>query len=101
MHKLLNQFAREPLPAGDPSLADKLSAIADRFSTLPMHFLKFHGGSDVDDILEAMDYGVYVYDCQHIVLDNLQFMISRESTGSGKFDKVRSLQYCEWHLLET
>jgi twinkle protein len=121
MHKLLNQFAREPLPSGDPSLADKLSAIADRFSMLPMHFLKFHGGSDVDDILEAMDYGVYVYDCQHIgtsyrsamtmkvgnvatlflltllyfflrfffslVLDNLQFMISRESSGSGKFDK--------------
>jgi twinkle protein len=56
IHKLLQQFAREPLPKGDLSMEDKMEAIADRFERLPLHFLTFHGGSDVDQVLEAMDY---------------------------------------------
>lgn len=56
MHKLLQQFAREPLPKGDLSMMDKMHAIADRFQQLPLYFLTFHGGSDVDQVLEAMDY---------------------------------------------
>ena len=56
MHKLLQQFARQPLPKGDPSLESQMNAIADRFQQLPMYFLTFHGGSDVDQVLEAMDY---------------------------------------------
>lgn len=87
MHKLLQQFAREPLPTGDASLAsERLHAIADRFSQLPFHFLKFHGGSDVDDVLDAMEYAVYVNDVQHIILDNMQFMISRKE-GTSTWDK--------------
>ena len=30
----------------------------------------------VDQVIDAMDYAVYVYDVSHIVLDNLQFMLS-------------------------
>ena len=56
MHKLLQQFAREPLPKGDLTMKDKMHAIADRFQQLPLYFLTFHGGSDVDQVLEAMDY---------------------------------------------
>lgn len=51
--KLLQQFAREPIEIQD---GKKLDAIADRFEQLPLHFLKFHGGTDVDDVLDAMDY---------------------------------------------
>ena len=88
MHKLLQQFAREPLPTGDPSAADKLTSIADRFEELPLNFLRFHGGSDVDEVLDAMDYAVYVNDAQHVILDNMQFMISRQQSNSSwdKFD---------------
>ena len=61
MHKLLQQFAREPLPKGDLTMRDKMHAIADRFQQLPIYFLTFHGGSDVDQVLEAMDYaGTFV-----------------------------------------
>jgi len=88
MHKLLQQFAREPLLRNgddDPSLlSDRLHALADRFAQLPLHFLKFHGGSDVDDVLDAMEYAVYVNDVQHIILDNMQFMICRQSTNNNK-----------------
>jgi twinkle protein len=88
MHKLLQQHAREPLPAGDPTMMDKLTAIADKFESLPFLFMKFHGGSDVDDVLDAMDYAVYVNDVEHIILDNMQFMVSLKSlNGKSTFDK--------------
>lgn len=58
IHKLLQQYMREPLPNGGQGSSTKLEAIADRFSQLPLYFLKFHGGSDVDDVLDAMDYAV-------------------------------------------
>jgi twinkle protein len=88
MHKLLQQHAREPLPTGDPSMMGKLTAIADKFEKLPFLFMKFHGGSDVDDILDAMDYAVYVNDVEHIILDNMQFMVSLKSLpGKSSFDK--------------
>ena len=67
-------------------------ALADKFESLPMHFLKFHGGSDVDHVLDAMEYAAYVYDVDHIILDNMQFMISRTASqakkgGGSAYDK--------------
>jgi twinkle protein len=89
IHKMMQQFSRQPLVNGGQHVdPDRLAALADRFGQLPLHFLKFHGGSDVDDVLDAMEYAVYVNDCQHIILDNMQFMISRQSASSSwdKFD---------------
>mmetsp|Transcript_13364 Transcript_13364/g.19998 ORF Transcript_13364/g.19998 Transcript_13364/m.19998 type:complete len:945 (-) Transcript_13364:175-3009(-) len=60
---------------------------ADAFEKLPMYFMRFFGMSDVDKVLDAMDYAVYVYDVQHIILDNLQFMVGfQQSAGFSKFD---------------
>lgn len=67
--------------------------MADRFQALPLSFLRFHGGTDVDEVIDAMDYAVYANDVQHIILDNLQFMLTRnprEGHGGkrpGPFDK--------------
>lgn len=52
--------------------------------------MRFHGGTDVDEVLDAMDYAVYANDVQHIILDNLQFMLTRDTRGAkrqGPFDK--------------
>lgn len=96
MHKLLQQFARQPIIPNDNDNntasidPDKLQSIADQFQTLPMHFMKFHGGSDVDDVIDAMEYAVYVNDVEHVILDNMQFMVSRQSSTSNRnnpFDK--------------
>ena len=98
MHKLLQQYMKDVLPVG---LAEKeisaeekqqqltaLTALADKFETLPMHFMKFHGGSEVDDVLDAMEYAAYVHDVEHIILDNMQFMISRQHGKKGSaYDK--------------
>eukprot|EP00808_Paulinella_micropora_P023520 g12676.t1 len=59
---------------------------ADRFEQLPFYFLKFFGSSPLDQVLDAMDYAVYVKDVQHIVLDNLQFMLSGQTKGYDKFE---------------
>eukprot|EP00903_Cladosiphon_okamuranus_P009922 g9419.t1 len=91
MQKMLQQFAGRPVKdiAGSP---EALSAVADRFQALPLSFLRFHGGTDVDEVLDAMDYAVYANDVQHIILDNLQFMLTRDSRNGrlarpGPFDK--------------
>ena len=103
MHKLLQQYMRDVLPMGlatRDNLTEtekrqqltSLMALADKFESLPMHFLKFHGGSDVDHVLDAMEYAAYVYDVDHIILDNMQFMISRTASqakkgGGSAYDK--------------
>lgn len=98
MHKLLQQYMRDILPVGlaekNISSDDKqqqmlaLMALADKFETLPMYFMKFHGGSEVDHVLDAMEYAAYVHDVEHIILDNMQFMISRQTIVKGSsYDK--------------
>jgi twinkle protein len=75
LHKLLKQFSRRGLPAStDPNAAEQLDALADRFESLPFYFMAFHGGSDVDEVLDAMEYAVYVNDVEHIVLVSALFL---------------------------
>ena len=88
MHKLLQQFSRGPMPNDRSAKVQALEVLADRFENLPLYFMKFHGGSDIDDVLDAMEYAAYVHDVQHIILDNMQFMISRNSPKyNSSFDK--------------
>lgn len=88
LHKLLKQFSRAALPdIQEASAAEALESLADRFENLPLHFMRFHGGSEVDEVLDAMEYAVYVNDTEHIILDNMQFMITRNVSGGSSFDK--------------
>ena len=91
MHKLLQQYARGPLIAeknlSEEKKREAIHVLADKFQDLPLYFMKFHGGSDVDDVIDAMEYSVYVHDVQHIILDNMQFMLSRNTRGFSNFDK--------------
>ena len=97
--------ASQPLPWIGPQVTpENFESVADRFEELPLHFLRFHGSSEVDEVpssrshssmvvtrrvltwvgwqvLDAMDYAVYAHDVEHIILDNLQFMLS----GQGRF----------------
>ena len=69
LHKLMKQFSRDSLPLStDPNARENLEALADRFENLSLYFMKFHGGSDVDEVLDAMEYAVYVNDVEHIIL---------------------------------
>lgn len=51
---------------------------ADKFQQLPLYFMGFYGPVDITTVIETMSHATYVYDIQHVVVDNLQFM-----TGSA------------------
>ena len=74
LEKMLQQYAGANLKAISP---DRLEQVADDFESLPMRFMNFHAGSDLGQVLEAMDFAVYRDDVQHIIIDNLQFMMPR------------------------
>jgi twinkle protein len=82
LKKLLMQFASCDLTQNIELFDD----FADKFQELPLYLLRFFGSTDVDRILDTMDYAVYAYDIGHIVIDNLQFMLSGQATGYAKFD---------------
>ena len=52
--------------------------------------MRFYGSTEVDEVLDAMEYAVYAYDVEHVILDNLQFMLSGQGNNSrnnfGKFE---------------
>jgi twinkle protein len=60
-----------------------LENLCDEFESLPLRFMNFHGGSNIDQIIDAMDFAVYRDDIQHIILDNLQFLMPRDSSRRG------------------
>ena len=68
--------------------------MADLFSELPIHYLRFFGATDVARVLDAMDYACYAYDVTHIILDNLQFMLSNLEEPSSKFGKFDMQDRC-------
>ena len=81
---MLKQFSEVPL---SPEMSHKqFEAIADRFQQLPLFYLRFFGSTQVEQILDAMEYSVYAYDVEHIILDNLQFMMGATFKGYERFD---------------
>eukprot|EP00753_Platysulcus_tardus_P012338 PLAT3354.34.p1 GENE.PLAT3354.34~~PLAT3354.34.p1 ORF type:complete len:766 (-),score=342.49 PLAT3354.34:54-2237(-) len=83
--RLLRTMLSQHCGADVETQLDDFDAIADDFAELPLYFMRFFGSSDIASVLDAMEHAVYVHDVQHILLDNLQFMLE---TGSGmdKFD---------------
>ncbi|MDP2436558.1 MAG: bifunctional DNA primase/helicase, partial [archaeon] len=81
--KMMNQFANKNL--ADPQHLPEFDMIADQFRELPLYFLRFWGSTSVEDVIEAMEYALYVHDVRHVVLDNLQFMAGGRAVGADKF----------------
>jgi len=55
---------------------------AEEFITrCPMHFMSFFGSTDITDVISAMRHAVEVQDVRHIVIDNLQYMVSGSGLG--------------------
>ncbi|KAJ2594709.1 hypothetical protein GGF39_004106 [Coemansia sp. RSA 1721] len=80
--RMLSQFARRDITSS-PQDIDFWSR---KFENLPLYFLKFHGSTKPDTVLETMRHAVYAYDVKHIVIDNLQFMMSMQAKGIDKYD---------------
>lgn len=59
---------------------------ADQLEKIPMIFQNFFGSTDQQKILDMINYCVHNYDVGHVVLDNLQFMLSGQGKGFDKFE---------------
>lgn len=82
LKKLLIQYAKFDLT----TKPEVFNEFADKFQELPLYMLKFFGSTDVDKILDTMDFATYAYDVEHVIVDNLQFMLSGQAAGINKFD---------------
>ncbi|KAJ2778743.1 hypothetical protein GGI15_004080, partial [Coemansia interrupta] len=80
--RMMSQYARTDI-SKSPKDVDYWSR---RFGDLPMYFLKFHGSTKPETVLDTMRHAVYAYDVKHIVIDNLQFMMSMQAKGVDKYD---------------
>mmetsp|Transcript_18316 Transcript_18316/g.27129 ORF Transcript_18316/g.27129 Transcript_18316/m.27129 type:complete len:713 (+) Transcript_18316:72-2210(+) len=82
MQKMLQQFHRKQLPIDSK---DGLNKICDKLEALPFTFTNFHGSTDVDEVIDAMQYAVTANNVKHVIIDNLQFMLSPQPSFN-KFD---------------
>ncbi|XP_063291189.1 twinkle mtDNA helicase [Pelobates fuscus] len=64
---------------------DKYDEWADQFENLPLYFMTFHGQQNIKLVLDTMQHAVYMYDINHVIIDNLQFMMGQENLFSDKF----------------
>ncbi|KAG0163936.1 hypothetical protein DFQ28_011018, partial [Apophysomyces sp. BC1034] len=76
--KMLYQFAGKDLSKSPK----EIDLWADKFEQLPLYFLKFFSSTAIKDVLLACKHAVYAYDVRHIILDNLQFMLSQQGKSS-------------------
>lgn len=89
--RMLKQF-HAVCSEGQGDLVNEFDLWADRFSELPIYFLKYHGSCPIEQIMDAMEYANYVHDCSHVVLDNLQFMSYGQRVGSNS-DRIEIMNH--------
>ncbi|KAI7862370.1 P-loop containing nucleoside triphosphate hydrolase protein [Spinellus fusiger] len=76
--KMLYQYAEKDLS----KTPEELDVWADKFEQLPLYFLKFFSSTAIKDVLKACSHAVNTHDVRHIILDNLQFMLSQQGRSS-------------------
>ncbi|CAD8060606.1 unnamed protein product [Paramecium sonneborni] len=53
---------------------------------IPIYYMNFYGSTDLDQIIDTIEYAIYEYNVTHVCLDNLQFMMGTQVGGNRKFD---------------
>ncbi|KAM8836878.1 twinkle mtDNA helicase isoform 1-T2 [Spinachia spinachia] len=77
---MLTQFAMQRLEEN----LEQYDFWADKFEELPLYFMTFHGQQNIKTVLETMQHAVYLYDINHVIIDNLQFMMGQENLSVDK-----------------
>ncbi|CAG06554.1 unnamed protein product, partial [Tetraodon nigroviridis] len=78
---MLTQFAVQRLEEN----LEQYDFWADKFEELPLYFMTFHGQQNIKTVLDTMQHAVYMYDINHVIIDNLQFMMGQENLSVDKF----------------
>lgn len=87
LNKMLTQLAGKSVADN----IDEFSRWANEFEKLPLHFLTFHGEESFKNVLQTMEYSVKQLGVQHVLIDNIQFMIGNQmlNSSNAKFDKFQ------------
>ncbi|UJR09003.1 hypothetical protein I4U23_013253 [Adineta vaga] len=64
---------------------------ADQFARLPMFFMTFHGQESIDKVINTMGNAVAIHNIQHVIIDNLQFMMGMDYSNGDRFFKQDTL----------
>ncbi len=80
---MLQQFSRKKLV---DNKEERLDLLVDQFEQNPLYFMNFYGSTPIELMFETLDYAIYAYDIQMICIDNMQFMLSQQGTGTQKFE---------------
>ncbi|XP_030196959.1 twinkle mtDNA helicase [Gadus morhua] len=78
---MLTQFSMQRLEDN----LERYDYWADQFEELPLYFMTFHGQQNIKTVLDTMQHAIYLYDINHVVIDNLQFMMGQENLSVDKF----------------
>ncbi|CAL9699443.1 unnamed protein product [Knipowitschia caucasica] len=78
---MLTQFAMQRLEDN----LEQYDYWADKFEELALYFMTFHGQQNIKTVLDTMQHAVYLYDINHVIIDNLQFMMGQENLTVDKF----------------
>ncbi|KAM3859627.1 twinkle mtDNA helicase [Diretmus argenteus] len=78
---MMTQFAMQRLEEN----LEQYDYWADKFEELPLYFMTFHGQQNIKRVLDTMQHAVYLYDINHVIIDNLQFMMGQENLKVDKF----------------
>lgn len=87
---LLRQFAGKPLLAtSNRENLVEFEMFANEFESLPMYFMTFHGEQQIKVVMEAIEHAQYVNDINHVIIDNVQFMmgISEDAKFLDRYHK--------------
>lgn len=91
---LLRQFAGKPLleVTNDENMLE-FEFHANAFEQLPIYFMTFHGEQQIKIVMEAIEHAQYVHDINHVIIDNVQFMmgIADESKHIDRYWKQDSI----------
>lgn len=85
---MLSQSCRKDVVGIEKSEFDKES---NRFNRLPLYFMKFHGQTDVDQVMDAAQHAVTTQRIKHLIIDNLQFMLGLNVDSN--FDRFLKQDY--------
>ncbi|KAG7159901.1 Twinkle-like [Homarus americanus] len=78
---MLQQFSGAPLPHD----LTTFNTLASQFSILPLHFLTYHGQQTPASVIKALTEAVQVWGIQHVIIDNLQFMLGTSEQGLDRW----------------
>jgi len=94
--KMLKQFSKTQ--SIDTLSSPILTQLMDDFESLPLQFMNYHGATNVDELIETIEYAVNKDDIQYIIIDNIQFLMPRmyrqsppSSTSNSNNNNTNSL----------